>query len=127
MKKFLRSKAGYLLVFTVIAVLIATIFPTTLSGGSGEQVQAFVTRFYVHCLNRQPDPGGLDAWVQSLLSGAKTGADVGEGFVLSEEFQGRNYNNESVFHILFLFEQFSQSNVDVEMDFFKKYNMPCSL
>jgi len=101
MSKKLFSKAKFLVVFALILVLIVTIMPTTLSGGSAEQVQAFVTRFYVQCLNRQPDSGGLNEWVGRLMNGSKTGADVAHGFVFSEEFQANNHGNEAFLTILY--------------------------
>jgi LCP family protein required for cell wall assembly len=101
MRKRLFSKAKFLMVFAIILVLIITIMPTTLSGGSAEQVQAFVTRFYVQCLGRQPDSGGLDEWVGRLMNGSKTGADVAHGFVFSEEFLSNNHGNEAFLTILY--------------------------
>ncbi len=101
MRKRLFSKAKFLMVFAIILVLIITIMPTTLSGGSAEQVQAFVTRFYVQCLNRQPDSGGLSEWVGRLMNGSKTGADVAHGFVFSEEFLANNHGNEAFLTILY--------------------------
>ena len=101
MRKRLFSKAKFLIVFAIILVLIITIIPTTLSGGSAEQVQAFVTRFYVQCLNRQPDSGGLSEWVGRLMNGSKTGADVAHGFVFSEEFLANNHGNEAFLTILY--------------------------
>jgi LCP family protein required for cell wall assembly len=101
MRKRLFSKAKFLMVFAIILVLIVTIMPTTLSGGSAEQVQAFVTRFYVQCLNRQPDSDGLSEWVGRLMNGSKTGADVAHGFVFSEEFLANNHGNEAFLTILY--------------------------
>lgn len=101
MSKRLFSKAKFLMVFAIILVLIVTIMPTALSGGSAEQVQAFVTRFYVQCLNRQPDSDGLSEWVGRLMNGSKTGADVAHGFVFSEEFLANNHGNEAFLTILY--------------------------
>ncbi|MEE8325239.1 MAG: DUF4214 domain-containing protein, partial [Candidatus Humimicrobiaceae bacterium] len=101
MRKKLLSRAKFLMVFAIILVLIITIMPITLSGGSAEQIQAFVTRFYVQCLNRQPDSGGLDEWVGRLMNGSKTGADVAQGFVFSEEFLANNHGNEAFLTILY--------------------------
>jgi len=101
MSKRLFSRAKFLVIFALILVLIITIMPATLSGGSAEQVQAFVTRFYVQCLNRQPDSGGLSEWVGRLMNGSKTGADVAHGFVFSEEFLANNHGNEAFLTILY--------------------------
>lgn len=53
----------------------------------------FVTRLYRVCLNREPDPAGLEHWIEQLRRG-KTGTEVASGFVFSEEFQLRNYCND---------------------------------
>jgi LCP family protein required for cell wall assembly len=95
------SKAKYFFLAVLVAVLVMTLFPTNISGGAEEQVQAFVTRFYEQCLGRQPDSGGLNEWVGRLLNGSKTGADVAEGFVFSEEFKAKNHSNEVFVTILY--------------------------
>ena len=94
-------KTKYFLIVVLVGVLVLTLFPTILDGGSAEQVQSFVTRFYVQCLGRQPDTEGLNEWVGRLLNGSKTGADVAEGFVFSEEFTGMNHLNETFVTILY--------------------------
>ena len=55
--------------------------------------EQFVTRLYNVCLNREPDEGGLNDWVNKLSSGAATGASVAYGFVFSAEFKNYNYCN----------------------------------
>ena len=64
-------------------------------------VRDFVTRFYQECLNREPDPAGLDTWVNSLVDGTNAGADVAYGFVFSNEFLGRNTDNTTYLEILY--------------------------
>lgn len=101
MLRKILSKTKYFLIVVLVGVLVLTLFPTILDGGSAEQVQSFVTRFYVQCLGRQPDTEGLNEWVGRLLNGSKTGADVAEGFVFSEEFTGMNHLNETFVTILY--------------------------
>jgi LCP family protein required for cell wall assembly len=101
MARKILFKTRYFLIMVLVGVLVITLFPTSLSGGSAEQVQSFVTRFYVQCLGRQPDPEGLNEWVGRLMNGSKTGADVAEGFVFSDEFVSRSYSNESFVTILY--------------------------
>jgi len=64
-------------------------------------VEAFVTRFYQLCLGRNPDPAGLEDWVNSLLKGSLTGSDVAYGFVFSPEFLNKNSSNEEYLQILY--------------------------
>jgi len=101
MLRKILSKTKYFLIVVLVGILVLTLFPTSLNGGSAEQVQSFVTRFYVQCLGRQPDIEGLNEWVGRLLNGSKTGADVAEGFVFSEEFTGENHSNEIFVTILY--------------------------
>ena len=60
-----------------------------------------MTRFYQQCLNRQPDAAGLNAWTNDLLSGARTGADVARGFILSQEFINRRTTDEQFLTIMY--------------------------
>ena len=101
MVKKILFRAKYFLIVVLIGILVITIFPTILSGGSAEQVQGFITRFYVQCLERQPDTGGLNEWAGRLISGYQTGADVATGFILSEEFKAKNHSNEEFITILY--------------------------
>ena len=66
-----------------------------------DPVEAFVTRFYQHCLGREPDAAGLAYWVTSLRNGSRTGADVAYGFVFSPEFTNMNTTNEQYLNILY--------------------------
>jgi LCP family protein required for cell wall assembly len=43
----------------------------------------------------------LNQWIDSLLDGTKTGADVAKGFIFSAEFTEKNYNNETFVTILY--------------------------
>jgi hypothetical protein len=65
------------------------------------QVQAFVTRFYQQCLQREPDSGGLNDWTNHLINQTKTGADVAFGFVFSQEFINRHVDDDTYLTILY--------------------------
>jgi lysophospholipase L1-like esterase len=73
----------------------------TASTASVEQIGAFVTRFYQLCLNRPPDPSGLNNWVNLLASKRNTGAEVAYGFVFSQEFLSRNVSNADFVTIMY--------------------------
>jgi len=96
-----KGKIKYIFVFISILVLVALLSPSYVSAGTSAQVEQFVSRFYEVCLDRQPDQDGLNKWVDSLLDGSKTGADVASGFIFSAEFTGKNYNNETFVTILY--------------------------
>ena len=80
---------------------ISLILCATLTYGARSDVEAFVTRFYQQCLGRNPDQSGLNGWVNALLNGSLTGADVANGFIFSKEFINRNTTNEDFVTILY--------------------------
>ena len=59
-----------------------------------DPVEAFVTRMYRVCLQREPDDAGLQGWVSALRSGQATGAQVAYGFYNSPEMIKRRLPNE---------------------------------
>lgn len=101
MSSKIRGKIKYIFVFVCVLVLVALLSPSYVSAGNSAQVEQFVSRFYQVCLDRQPDQDGLNKWVDSLLDGTKTGADVAKGFIFSAEFTEKNYNNETFVTILY--------------------------
>jgi hypothetical protein len=66
-----------------------------------EAVEAFVTRFYQLCLDRDPDAAGLEGWTNNLLNQIQTGADVANGFIYSQEFIDKNTTNDEYLTILY--------------------------
>jgi hypothetical protein len=64
------------------------------NGMAFDSSQSFVRRLYRLFLGRAPDDGGYAVWLQSLISGMRTGAEVARGFVLSSEFAGQNVSDE---------------------------------
>ncbi|MCB2183995.1 MAG: DUF4214 domain-containing protein [Desulfobulbaceae bacterium] len=67
----------------------------------GSLIEQFVTRFYEECLGRQPDQEGFTNWVNSLVNGYYTGADLAEKFIFSNEFENFNTSNEEYITILY--------------------------
>ena len=65
------------------------------------QVNAFVTRFYQLCLNREPEQSGLDSWVDLLMDGSMTGADLANSFIFSPEFLDKGTTNAEFLRILY--------------------------
>ncbi len=65
------------------------------------QVRAFVTRLYRTTLEREPDESGREWWVQQLMSGSKTGAEVVSGFFLSDEMLSRGYSSSKIVELAY--------------------------
>jgi LCP family protein required for cell wall assembly len=97
----MNSKLRYFILIVSILILTALLIPSNLQADPTSQVQAFVTRFYVSCLNRTPDNDGLNAWTNWLLNKQKTGSDVVKGIVLSDEFKKNNYDNGTFVKIMY--------------------------
>jgi len=96
-----RGKLKYLLVFISVITIIALLSPAYMNAGDNSQLEAFVSRFYQLCLERQPDSAGLNKWVGDLIDGSKTGADVAKGVVFSQEFTDKNHDNTAFVTILY--------------------------
>ena len=66
-----------------------------------EQVRAFVERMYTVALGRESDPSGIDYWANQLLTHQADGASLSEGFILSDEFEEKNYSNAEYLEVLY--------------------------
>ncbi len=66
-----------------------------------DPIKAFVTRFYQLCLDRNPDPSGLEGWTNNLINQIQTGADVANGFIFSQEFIHKNTTDGEYLTILY--------------------------
>ena len=71
------------------------------SEDSNAEVIAFVERFYVLVLGRASDQAGLDGWVNALLAGTFSGADVAEAFFLSGEYLDQNTTDDEFVETLY--------------------------
>lgn len=96
-KRILRISLIFILVFLISAIL----FPQFLYADTQTDVCAFVTRFYTTCLNRMPDAGGLSNWVSGLLAGRVTGAQVADGFIFSDELLSKNLSDDKFLNIMY--------------------------
>ena len=104
-------KKWILVAFLVVNFLTGSIvfFPTRVNA-SRSDAEAFVARFYQLCLGRSPDQPGLESWVDSLMDGLRSGQQVAEGFVLSQEFTAKNTTNSE--YLLILYQAFFNRNAD---------------
>lgn len=69
---------------------------------SGEvKVQAFVERMYTKALGRAADAAGVAYWTNTLLNKEKTAAEVGYGFVFSEEYKNKNTSDAEFVEMLY--------------------------
>lgn len=66
-----------------------------------EDVRNFVRRLYTLVLERNPDEAGLESWVNVLVNGETTGAEVVRDFILSPEFIEKNVSDEDYIEILY--------------------------
>ena len=77
--------------------------PTTKNGNSNStnDIRKFVDRIYTNVLNRQPEEKGAQYWTDELYAFRKSGAEVAQGFIFSEEFINRGTNNNQFVEILY--------------------------
>lgn len=75
---------------------------TTMSTmASNAEVEAFVERLYTKVLGRASDPTGKADWVNQLVTGQSTGAQVGYGFFFSGELTKRNLSDSDYIELLY--------------------------
>lgn len=73
--------------------------PDTWKGKTG--VDGFVSRLYNVAMAREAEQAGFDDWNQRLESKSETAAEVAQGFIFSEEFLNKNYNDVQFIKILY--------------------------
>jgi hypothetical protein len=97
----MKNKIKYFIVFVLVCIFMTIALPFNLFADTKSEVSAFVTRFYQLCLSREPDPSGLHAWTDFLMTGQKTGAQVAHGFIYSPEFMSKNVTNHDYLIIMY--------------------------
>lgn len=89
------KKVTTLLALAAITVSVSLgSMPLTAKAADKAGINAFVTRMYEVCLNREPDEAGLADWTNRLESGQAKGSDIAYGFIFSEEFKNMNLCND---------------------------------
>ena len=66
-----------------------------------EQIFEFVARIYKYVLDREPEAEGAKFWTDELYSFRRTGAEVGLGFIFSDEFVNRGLSDEEYVTVLY--------------------------
>ena len=65
------------------------------------KVLDFVNRIYKFVLNREPEKEGAAYWTSELVNLRKTGAEVAQGFIFSDEFVNRKTSDKEFVTILY--------------------------
>lgn len=102
----MKGKIKYFFVLALAVLVFVSILPIfnmskPLFADSTSDVNAFVTRFYQQCLDRQPDADGLAGWVNALLNHSISGATVANGFINSTEFVNKNLSNDAYLQVMY--------------------------
>lgn len=82
--------------------------------GDATSLEAFVERMYTVALGRAAEAEGHAFWTNDLLAGKADGAGLASGFILGEEFVGKNYSNEEYVDVLYRTFFNRESSVDPE-------------
>ena len=64
-------------------------------------IRDFVDRIYIYVLDREPEQEGAAYWTNELYEFKRTGAEVAEGFIFSEEFESRKLSDKEYLTILY--------------------------
>lgn len=64
-------------------------------------ITSFVSRCYTKALGRNYDSSGIEAWCEGIIKGSFTPKDTARHFIISEEFEGKNLNNEEYLKVLY--------------------------
>jgi peptidoglycan/xylan/chitin deacetylase (PgdA/CDA1 family) len=102
----MKSKIKYFVILALTLFVFVSVLPLSgtlkpLLADSASDVNAFITRFYLQCLDRQPDAGGLAGWVNALLNHSITGAAAANGFINSPEFISKNLSNDAYLKVMY--------------------------
>ena len=84
-----------------ISGAVGSVYQDALNQSKENGIQAFVTRLYTKVLNRKPDKNGLNDWVSQLKNRTKSGAEVAQGFICSQELAKRNLSNSAYVEMLY--------------------------
>ena len=80
---------------------VGTVRRGTCAGcGASDGVEDFVVRLYRVCLDRGPDENA-QAWMENLRMHKDTGRTAAEGFIFSDEFKARGFDNETFVQYLY--------------------------
>jgi hypothetical protein len=109
---FKKNKIKVFVTIFIVTLILTFTFPTIALADQSTDVAGFVIRLYQTCLDRSPDPVGLDSWVNNLVSGEISGGQAAYGFVFSEELKNRNLNNDQF--LTLLYKAFFDRPADIE-------------
>lgn len=98
---FKKNKIKIFITIFILTLILTFTFPTIALADQTADVSGFVIRLYKTCLDRVPDPVGLDSWVNNLVSGEITGGQAAYGFVFSEELKNKNLDNDQFLTLLY--------------------------
>ena len=65
------------------------------------QINAFVERIYTFVLNREPEAEGVKYWSDELFNFKRSGAEVAQGFIFSDEFINRGLADKAFIRVLY--------------------------
>ena len=69
---------------------------------ANQETTKFVARCYKVFLGRKADAEGINAWVSQLAAGKNNAKQAAYGFVMSDEFQGKNLSNKEYVKTIYI-------------------------
>ena len=97
-----------------------TLEETDESGGNIEpaenandkKIREFVNHCYTTVLGREADEAGLNGYTHQITTGVKTPKQIARAFIFSDEFQGKQLNNEDTVQILYRLYMYRQADAE---------------
>ncbi len=101
-----RISRSFLLLMVLVMITCSCISGAKMTAhaatsGNMDGIRDFVSRMYTVALGRNADAEGLEFWSNLLASKGSDGANIAYGFIMSEEFIGKNLSNVEYLHILY--------------------------
>ena len=91
-----------------------------------QQITDFVARMYKLALEREPDFDGINFWINALADGSRTGTQVADFFLNSEELQKKNLSSSAYLDILYSALMGRQSDAGGKTHWSNYLNNGCS-
>jgi hypothetical protein len=98
---FKKNKIKVFVTVFIVTLILTFTFPAIALADQSTDAAGFVIRLYQTCLDRSPDPAGLDFWVSNLASGEISGGQAAYRFVFSEESVNRDLDNDQFLTLLY--------------------------
>jgi Host cell surface-exposed lipoprotein. len=105
----------YFLTIAIIASCVLRLNPgDSVRAADTNAIRTFVSSLYTDCLGRNPDPSGLNDWVEQLSTHQISGKECAYGFFFSDEFAAKANNMSDSAFVNCFYKVFLNRSADPE-------------